>query len=52
MQKTWVQSWGWEDPLEEEMVAPFNIVLGYPMNREAWPAAVHGAAKNQTRLSN
>ena len=28
MQKTCVQSQGWEDPLEEEIVAHFSIVLG------------------------
>ena len=23
---TWVQSWGWEDPLEEDMAAHFSIL--------------------------
>ena len=26
MQETWVQSLGWEDPLEEEMAAHSNIL--------------------------
>jgi len=28
MQETWVQSLGWEDPLEEEMAAHSNILAG------------------------
>ena len=39
MQETWVQSLGWEDPLEE------------PMDRGAWQAIVHGVAKSQTELN-
>ena len=27
MQETWVQSLGWEDPLEEEMVIHFTILV-------------------------
>jgi len=26
MQETWVQSLGWEDPLEEEMATHFSIL--------------------------
>ena len=26
MQDTWVQSWGWEDPLEKGMASHFNIL--------------------------
>ena len=27
MQETWVQSLGWEDPLEKEMAAPSSILV-------------------------
>ena len=30
---------------------PWYSCLGYPMNREAWWATVHGVTKSQTRLS-
>ena len=52
VQETWVQSLGWEGPLEEDMATHFSILaLGIPMDRGAWQAAVHGVAKSQTRLS-
>ena len=37
MWETWVQSLGWEDPLEESMVTHSSI-LGWriPMDRGAW----------------
>ena len=46
-QKNWVQSLGWEHPLEEGM-ATHSIILAWriPMDRGAWQAAVHGAAKS------
>ena len=49
MQETWVQSLGWEDPLEEGM-ASLSSVLAWriPMDRGAWWAAVHGVAKSRT----
>ena len=52
MWKTWVQSLGWEDPLEEGM-ATHSRILAWRilMDRGAWQAAVHGVAKSQTRLS-
>ena len=52
MQETWVQSLGWEDPLEED-VATYSRVLAWriPMDRGAWQAIVHGVTKSQTRLS-
>ena len=37
MQKTWVQSLGWEDPLEKEMATHSSIL---PMDRGAWGATV------------
>ena len=52
MQETWVQSLGWEDPLEEDMVTHSNILAWRtPVDREAWRAEVHGVAKSQTRLN-
>ena len=51
MRETWVQSQGWEDPLEEGMATHFSILAWrIPMDRGAWRAAVHGVAKSQTRL--
>ena len=44
MQKIWVRSLGWEDPLEE------GSCLENPMDRGAWWATVHGVTKSQTRL--
>ena len=50
MQETWVQSLGWEDPLEEGKATHSNIpAWRIPMDREAWQATVHGVAKNQTQ---
>jgi len=49
MRETWVQSLGREDALEEGM-ATHSSVLAWriPMDRGAWQATVHGAAKTQT----
>ena len=49
MQVTWVQSLGWEDPLEKGM-ATHSSILAYriPMDRGIWRATVHGIAKSQT----
>ena len=50
--KTWVQSLGWEDPLEKGMAYPLQYsVLENSMDRGAWQATVHGVTKSQTRLS-
>ena len=52
MQETWVQSLGWDDPLEEVMATLSSIpAWRIPVDRGAWWATVHGAAKSQTRLS-
>ena len=54
MWETWVQSLGWEDPLEEGMVTQSNILAWrIPMDRGAWQATVHGVAESDTteRLS-
>jgi len=52
MQETWVQSLGWEDPLEEGM-ATHSTVLAWriPMDRGIWWATVCGVTKCQMRLS-
>ena len=43
MQETWVQSLGWEDPLEEGMATHSSILAWrIPMDRGAWQATVHG----------
>ena len=44
MWETWVQSLGWEDPLEEWICS----ILAWRtiMDRGAWQAAVHGVTKN------
>ena len=51
MCETWVQSLGWEDPLEEGMaIHSSNLASRIPMDRGAWWAIVHGATENQTQL--
>ena len=49
MQKTQVQSLGWEDPLGERNDFPLQYsFLENPMNKEAWRATVQDVAKNPT----
>ena len=50
MRETWVQSLGWEDPLEKGMATQYSG-LEDSMDKGAWQAIVHGVAKSQTRLS-
>ena len=52
MPETWVESLGWEGPLEEGM-ATHSGVLAWriPMDKGAWRATVHAVAKSQTQLS-
>ena len=46
--ETWVQSLGWEDPLEESMATHSSILAwSIPMDRGAW----HGVLKSGTWLS-
>jgi len=49
MWETWVQSLGWEDPLEQGM-ATHSSVLAWRIltDRGAWCAVVLGVAKSQT----
>ena len=49
MQETWVQSLGWEDPLEEGMAIHSSILAWrIPMDRGTWRATVHEVAKSWT----
>ena len=49
MQETWVQSLGWEDPLEEGMAThSSNLAWRLPMDRGAWRATVHGVVESDT----
>ena len=53
MRETWVQSLGWEEPLEgslEEGMATLSNILAWriPMDRETWWATVHDVTKNCT----
>ena len=46
MRETWVQSLGWEDPLEEGMATHSSIVAWrIPMDRGAWWAPARGIAE-------
>ena len=50
MEETWVQSLGWEDPLEKG-VATHSSVLAWRVPWTEGPGTVHSAAKSCTRLS-
>ena len=53
MWETWVQSLGWEDPLEEGMATHSSLLAWrIPMDRGAWRVTVRGVTKSQTQLSN
>ena len=46
VQEAWVQSLGWEDPLEEGMATHSSILAWrIPMDRGAWRAAVYGSQR-------
>ena len=51
VQETWVQSLGWEDPLEKKMATHFSILAWKISWRGAWHAAVYEIAKSWTQLS-
>ena len=45
VQDTWVQSLGWEDPLEEGMaIHSSTLAWRIRMDRGPWQATVHGIA--------
>ena len=53
MWETWVQSLGWDDPLEEGMATHSSILAWrIPMDRGVWQATAHGVPKSQKRPSN
>ena len=52
MPETWVQSLGWEDPLESMATHSSILAWRIPMDREDWRATVNGVAKSWTWLSN
>ena len=46
MQETWVQSLGWEDPLEECLATHSSIrAWKIATDRRAWQATVHGVTE-------
>ena len=50
--ETWVQSLGWEDPLEDGMATHSSILAWrIPMDRGAWQVIVHAVTKSLTQLS-
>ena len=49
MKETWVQSLGWEDPLEEGRATHSSILAWkIPINQGAWQATVHVITKSGT----
>ena len=51
VRETWIQSLGWEDPLEEGMATHSSILAWrIPLDRGAWWATVPGVTKSQTQL--
>ena len=52
MRETWVQSLGWEDPLEAGMET-YSSILAWriPMDSGARKATVHGVVKGRTQLN-
>ena len=51
MQETWVQSLGWEDPLEEGMVTHSSILAWRIPWRGAWLAKVHVVTESDTEAT-
>ena len=50
--ETWVQSLGWEDPLEKGIATRSSILAWrIPMEREAWGAHPSGVTKSRKGLS-
>ena len=49
MQEMWVQSLGWEDPLEKGKATNSSILAWrIPMDRGAWWTTVHEVPKSQS----
>jgi len=49
MWETWLQSVGWDNPLEEGMATHSSILAWrIPMDRGAWQATVHGVIESDT----
>ena len=49
MQETWLQSLGWEDPLEKGKVTHSSILAWrIPMDRGTWLATDHEVAESDT----
>ena len=49
MLETWVQSLGWENPMEKGMATHSSILAWrIPMGKGIWQATVNGVAKSQT----
>ena len=48
VQKTWVQSLGWENPLEKGMATHSSILAWRIPGTGVWWATVHRVAKSQT----
>ena len=52
IQKTWIKSPGWGNPLEEGMATQSSILAWrIPMDRGVWQATIHEVTKSQTQLS-
>ena len=52
MQETWVQSLGWEDPLEKDMAThPSTVTWRIPWTEEPGELQSTGSQKSRTRLS-
>ena len=50
--ETWVQSLGWEDPLENRMATHTSVLpWTIPSTEEPGPAIVYGVTQSHTRLS-